>query len=211
MRSGGQTTVIQRVLERRANQPPALEEDTTSTIAVMLRVLPPPRAVLAIGDSVLRGQIEHRLAADLLDLEHAADDAEALQLFESEFRPVVLTDSPELIRKLRARQGDRAPYIVYFSELDETDEREIGLIAGADECVARRTSDRELHARISALETAIADRREVYNDAVTAQNVRIEAFPDAMIASWFGFSAGRLLKFNAEQTSDVDVKLAFGR
>ena len=51
MRSGGQTTVIQRVLERRANQPPALEEDTTSTIAVMLRVLPPPRAVLAIGDS----------------------------------------------------------------------------------------------------------------------------------------------------------------
>jgi two-component system cell cycle response regulator len=150
MRSGGQTTVIQRVLERRANQAPALEEDTTSTIAVMLRVLHPPRAVLAIGDSVLRVQIEHRLAADLLDLEHAADDAEALQLFESEFRPVVLTDSPELIRQLRVRQGDRAPYIVYFSDLDETDEREIGLIAGADECVARRASDRELHARISA-------------------------------------------------------------
>jgi LemA protein len=68
-----------------------------------------------------------------------------------------------------------------------------------------------LHARISALETAIADRREVYNDAVTAQNVRIETFPDAMVASWFGFSASRLLKFSADQTSDVDVKLAFGR
>jgi LemA protein len=68
-----------------------------------------------------------------------------------------------------------------------------------------------LQARISALETAIADRREVYNDAVNAQNVRIETFPDAIIAGWFGFSASRLLKFTAEQTSDVDVKLAFGR
>ncbi len=68
-----------------------------------------------------------------------------------------------------------------------------------------------LQARISALETAIADRREVYNDAVNAQNVRIETFPDAIIASWFGFTAGRLLKFTAEQTRDVDVKLAFER
>jgi LemA protein len=68
-----------------------------------------------------------------------------------------------------------------------------------------------LQSRISALETAIADRREVYNDAATAQNVRIETFPDAIIASRFGFTTARLLKFSAEQTSDVDVKLAFER
>jgi LemA protein len=68
-----------------------------------------------------------------------------------------------------------------------------------------------LQSRISALETAIADRREVYNDAVNAQNVRIETLPDAIVARWFGFSASPLLKFSAEQTSDVDVKLAFGR
>jgi LemA protein len=51
----------------------------------------------------------------------------------------------------------------------------------------------------------------VYNDAATAQNVRIETFPDAIIASRFGFTTARLLKFSAEQTSDVDVKLAFER
>lgn len=68
-----------------------------------------------------------------------------------------------------------------------------------------------LQGRISALETAIADRREVYNDAANAQNVRIETFPDAIVASWFGFTNARLLKFTAEQTSDVDVRLAFER
>jgi len=67
-----------------------------------------------------------------------------------------------------------------------------------------------LQTRITALETEIADRREVYNDAVNANNVRIESFPDVMIARLFDFQAARLLKFSAEQISDVDVKLAFG-
>ena len=53
MRAGGQTTVIQRVLERRAQQPPTIEDDTASTIAVMLRCLPPPRALLAIGEQLV--------------------------------------------------------------------------------------------------------------------------------------------------------------
>jgi len=150
MRSGGQTTVIQRVLERRAHQPPAIQEDTTATIAIMLRVLPPPRALLAIEDSVLRTQIERRIAADLLDFEAAANDSEALRLFAAEFRSVVLTDSLEVIRKLRAHQSQRAPYIVYVAEIDEGKEREAGLIAGADDCIARRSSDRELQARVGA-------------------------------------------------------------
>jgi LemA protein len=67
-----------------------------------------------------------------------------------------------------------------------------------------------LQTRITALETEIADRREVYNDAVNANNVRIETFPDAVIARLFDFQAARPLKFSSEQTSDVDVKLAFG-
>jgi LemA protein len=68
-----------------------------------------------------------------------------------------------------------------------------------------------LQNRISTLETEIADRREVYNDAVNAQNVRIETFPDVMVARLFDFQPARLLKFTAEQTADVDVKLAFGK
>src|SRR6185312_14201265 len=70
---------------------------------------------------------------------------------------------------------------------------------------------RNLAARITALETAIADRREIYNDAANAQNVRIETFPDAIVANMFSFAPVRLLKFDATQTADVDVGLAFSK
>lgn len=70
---------------------------------------------------------------------------------------------------------------------------------------------RNLAARITALETAIADRREIYNDAANAQNVRIETFPDAIVAGMFNFGSARMLKFDAAQTADVDVGLAFGK
>ncbi len=70
---------------------------------------------------------------------------------------------------------------------------------------------RNLAARISALETAIADRREIYNDAANAQNVRIETFPDTIVAGMFNFEPARLLRFDAAQKADVDVGLAFGK
>ena len=150
MRAGGQTTVIQRVLERRAQQPPAIQDDTSSTIAVMLRCLPPPRALLAIGDITLCNHIRNRVAPDMLDFEVAADDAEALELFRREFRPVVLTDSLETVRGLRSRQGDRTPFILFISELDEGTEREAGIMAGADDCIGRRSPENEWRARVGA-------------------------------------------------------------
>ena len=151
MPAGGHTTVIQRVLERRAEKPPTGEEGTTATVAVMVRVLPPPKALLVFSHSVLREQMERRITADVLDFESIADETQALRRFGVEFRPVVLTDSPELIRKLRARPpGSRAPFILYVADLDDPREREAGLIAGADECVGWRVTDRELDARIAA-------------------------------------------------------------
>ncbi|WP_372864050.1 LemA family protein [Spongiibacter sp.] len=67
-----------------------------------------------------------------------------------------------------------------------------------------------LHSRISALENAIADRREVYNEAVNNNNVRIEQFPDVMIARLFNFQAFDLLQFDKAELKDVDVKSLFG-
>ena len=150
MRTGGQTTVIKRVLERRAQRPSAIQEDTSATIAVMLRVLPPPRALVAVADAGIRADFERRIPPDMLDLAAAADDDAALVSLVTEFRPVVMTDSLELIRKIRSQQSSRAPYVVYVTPLDESREREAGLAAGADDCVGRRVSDRELHARLGA-------------------------------------------------------------
>lgn len=148
MPAGGHTTVIQRILERRAAR--ATVEETTATIAVMLRVVPPPRALIVCQDAVVRQQLERRITADMLDYESLADEQEALRRFDSEFCPVVVTDSLEMVRQLRARPAVRVPFVVYVAELDDAAEREAGLAAGADDCVARRVSERELDARLGA-------------------------------------------------------------
>lgn len=150
MSPSGHTTVIQRILDRRAQRPPAPDEGTTATVAVMLRVLPPPKALLAFQDSVLERQIERRIMPDVFEMEVANPEAEALQGGTSPFRPVIFTDSLDLIRKVRARPASRAPFIIYVAELDEGRGREAGLVAGADECVGRRAPDREVDARINA-------------------------------------------------------------
>ena len=150
MASGGHTTVIQRVLERRAAKPATTEDGTTATVAVMVRVLPPPKALLVFQEAPLRQHMQQRITPDVLECEAVADEEEALRRFGAEFRPVVLTDSLELIRKLRARPAARPPFIVYVAEVDDAQEREAGILAGADECVGRRVSNCELDARIRA-------------------------------------------------------------
>ena len=67
-----------------------------------------------------------------------------------------------------------------------------------------------LQGRISGLEDAIADRREFYNETVNTNNVRIEQFPDVVLARMFAFTARDLLEFSEEETQDVDVKELFG-
>ncbi|MDD5036619.1 MAG: LemA family protein [Methylococcaceae bacterium] len=71
-------------------------------------------------------------------------------------------------------------------------------------------SFRNLEVRISGLENAIADRREFYNEAVNNNNVRLEQFPDIVIARRFAFQAFELLHFGEEEKSDVDVRELFG-
>lgn len=66
-----------------------------------------------------------------------------------------------------------------------------------------------LQSRISGLENAIADRREFYNESVNVNNIRIEQFPDAVIARWFAFRPRDLLEFGEAEKRDVDLKSLF--
>lgn len=66
-----------------------------------------------------------------------------------------------------------------------------------------------LMARITGLENSIADRREFYNESVNVYNVRIEQFPDAIIAGMFNHRPRDLLEFTAEEKRDVDLKQLF--
>ena len=66
-----------------------------------------------------------------------------------------------------------------------------------------------MQTRISQLEEAIADRREYYNESVNNNNVRIEQFPDVLLAKRFGFMSAQLLEFEVEEKQDVNIKQLF--
>lgn len=66
-----------------------------------------------------------------------------------------------------------------------------------------------LQARITGLENAIADRREFYNDSVNINNVRVEQFPDIVVAQLFAFRQFPLLRFATEEKKDVDMRQLF--
>jgi LemA protein len=67
-----------------------------------------------------------------------------------------------------------------------------------------------LQRRISEIEEAIADRRELYNDAVNINNIRVQAFPDLLVARSFGFGLSELLEFAESERKDVDLGQLFG-
>jgi LemA protein len=70
-------------------------------------------------------------------------------------------------------------------------------------------SFRRLETRIVDLENAIADRREFFNDCVNSNNIRLEQFPDVIIARVFGFEPMELLSFDADDLADVDLRQLF--
>ena len=67
-----------------------------------------------------------------------------------------------------------------------------------------------LQARVTGLENDIADRRELYNESVNLNNVRIEQFPDLIVARMFGFGGHPLLEFATEEKTDPSLRTLFG-
>ncbi|MES9929306.1 MAG: LemA family protein, partial [Candidatus Thiodiazotropha sp. 6PDIVS] len=66
-----------------------------------------------------------------------------------------------------------------------------------------------LQSRITGLENSIADRREFYNDSVNSNNVRIEQFPDVILANHFSFKPAEFLEFDEAEKTDVDMDKLF--
>lgn len=87
--------------------------------------------------------------------------------------------------------------------------RTIFALAEAYPDLKANASFQQLQARISELETAIADRRELYNEAVNVNNASIEQFPASIIAGMFSFRPAKLLEFADAEKADVSVKALF--
>ncbi|MEZ4484071.1 MAG: LemA family protein [Syntrophotaleaceae bacterium] len=56
------------------------------------------------------------------------------------------------------------------------------------------------------MEDMIADRREYYNDSVTIYNIRIEQFPDVLIARLFNLYQPRPVADRPAHREDVEVR-----
>jgi LemA protein len=90
-------------------------------------------------------------------------------------------------------------------------ERQVSRIFGLAEAYPELKANelfRDLRNRLTTLENTIADRRELFNAAVTAYNTFIETFPAVLVARVFSFSHRTLLGFPAsEVTGPPDISL----
>ncbi len=85
------------------------------------------------------------------------------------------------------------------------------LFAVAENYPELKANDSFLHlqSRITGLENSIADRREFYNESVNNNNVRIEQFPDVILANQFSFKPAELLEFEDTEIREVNMGALF--
>ena len=103
--------------------------------------------------------------------------------------------------------GDMRGLGLAETELRAGLERLLALAEHHPELTADRTFQ-QLAQRIAQLDGTIADRRELYNDSVNLNNMRLEQVPDAFIARLFQFRPAELLEFRDART-DVDIAKLF--
>ena len=110
-----------------------------------------------------------------------------------------------------------------FAAREQTDVGQLGMAEGAlrqglgnlfalsEQYPALKADEQFTHlrSRISQIENAIADRRELYNESVNLNNIRIEEFPDVIVARLFAFGPRQLLEFSLEETTNPDLHQLF--
>jgi len=79
----------------------------------------------------------------------------------------------------------------------------------AGDIAALGVAEGALRQSLGSLFALSADRRELYNEAVTINNARIEQFPDVIIARLLNFPAFKTLNFDVSELSDVNVQALF--
>ena len=67
-------------------------------------------------------------------------------------------------------------------------------------------SFQQLGARVTELEDQIADRREFLNESVNIYNIRIDQFPDVIVARFFNFAKRTLWQIDPAHRQDVKVE-----
>ena len=121
-------------------------------------------------------------------------------------------ESGLLERITRLRMGyDEAPTIDEKARVENQLNREVDRLRLAWEAYPDLKASAvftQIMGRVSALESAIADRRELFNDSVNIYNVRTESFPDLVLARLMGYTRHAFLEVPVERTEDVSLTIA---
>lgn len=166
------TRLVRQILKRRApagSPAHAADDDTSATVTVMLRVQPPPRALLVVDDE-FRNRLRVALEDSGFEVFLCNSRDQALQAMADGHHPLVVTEKLELIQRLRELKLPRLLQIILIG--DGTDWRvDNALRAGVDEYLDAASSDALLQARFgsarrtsdleSALRTALVENRRL--------------------------------------------------
>jgi LemA protein len=70
-----------------------------------------------------------------------------------------------------------------------------------------QASFQQLQGRITELENQIADRRELYNESVNNYNIRIQSFPDRLVAGYMELTPQEMFKVSEADRQDVTIDI----
>lgn len=117
------------------------------------------------------------------------------------------TDLLEKITEMRTRYGSERE-LAAKTEIENQLQASMGQLRSVWEGYPqlRATENfQQVQARISTLESTIADRREFFNDSVNIYNIRIESIPDVLLARLLGYTRNPFLAVPEEKRADVKM------
>jgi len=146
------TQLVRRILKPRGPISHAVnagEDDTTATVmTVMLRVQPPPGALLMV-DAEHSERLRLALHVAGFDVTVASSRNQAFEVMASRHHALAVTDRRDLVGCFRELVTSRLLQIILIASSGEWD-AEAALLAGADECLDGKSSEALLQARFSA-------------------------------------------------------------
>jgi PleD family two-component response regulator len=122
------------------------ESDVTATLAVMVRLQAPPQALVCVADPTQEARLAEAFEEGaLFDANIIADEENAYAAMRAQLRKLVITDSLQFVRQLRALDFRDYVHILFVgSSSSET----AALERGADDCISPQTSNAALVARL---------------------------------------------------------------
>jgi len=117
----------------------------TGTLAVMVRLQAPPQAVVYVADPTQEARLSDACKSSLFEATMIADEADAYAAIQTQRRKLIITDSLQFIKQLRALDFRDYLHILFVGSVSS---EAAALRRGADDCISTQTSRAALVARL---------------------------------------------------------------